>query len=68
LPRAKRDVQHADVRFLTIAAAAIATGGIGLASPARADSNDEQSIQAISGDGIVMDTNDAILQRHSGRH
>jgi hypothetical protein len=48
LPRAKRDVQHADVRFLNIAAAAIATGGIGLASPARADSNDEQFIQAIS--------------------
>jgi Protein of unknown function (DUF732) len=45
--------------------AAIATAGIGLASPAHADSNDEQFIQAISGDGIVMDGNDAILQGHS---
>jgi hypothetical protein len=36
-----------------------------LASPAPADSNDEQFIQAISDDGIVMDRNDAILQGHS---
>jgi hypothetical protein len=36
-----------------------------LASPAPADSNDEQFIQAISDDGIVMDRNAAILQGHS---
>jgi hypothetical protein len=54
---------HADVRFLTIAAAAIATGGIGLAA-AHAD-NDYAFIQAITGDGISMDRNDAISQAHA---
>jgi Protein of unknown function (DUF732) len=55
---------HADVRFLTIAAAAIATCGIGLAAPAHAD-NDDAFIQAITGDGISMDRNDAISQAHA---
>ena len=52
------------MRFLTIAAAAIATGGIGLAAPAHADS-DDAFIQAISGDGISMDRKEAILQAHA---
>lgn len=43
----------------------VAGAAIGLAAPAQADNNDAGFIQAIIGDGIVVDTNEAILQAHA---